>query len=85
MVGGFGEVAQADEHGRWNGVALPQRSRCAARQRDDAYLNSRYLLDVTQQIEGDTARFLMSDAASPTVVREVGDSSATYVLMPMRV
>ena len=47
--------------------------------------NSRYLLDVTQQIEGDTARFLMSDAASPTVVREVGDSSATYVLMPMRV
>ncbi len=47
--------------------------------------NSRYLLDVTQQIEGDAAQFVMADGASPTVVREVGDASATYVLMPMRV
>ena len=47
--------------------------------------NSRYLLDITQQIEGDTAQFVMSDSASPTLVREVGDSSALYVLMPMRV
>ena len=47
--------------------------------------NSRYLLDITQQIEGDTAQFVMSDSASPTIVREVGDTSALYVLMPMRV
>ena len=47
--------------------------------------NSRYLLDITQQIEGDRAQFVMSDAASPTIVREVGDASALYVLMPMRV
>jgi len=47
--------------------------------------NSRYLLDITQQIEGDGARFIMADAASPTVVRDVADSSALYVLMPMRV
>ncbi|MDH5747976.1 MAG: DNA polymerase III subunit beta [Rhodospirillales bacterium] len=47
--------------------------------------NSRYLLDITQQIEGDSAQFLMSDAASPTIVREVDDASALYVLMPMRV
>ena len=47
--------------------------------------NSRYLLDITQQIEGDTARFVMADAASPTIIREVDDSSALYVLMPMRV
>ena len=47
--------------------------------------NARYLLDITQQIEGDSAQFVMADAASPTIVREVGDASALYVLMPMRV
>ena len=47
--------------------------------------NARYLLDIMQQIEGDNAQFLMADAASPTIIREVGDASAVYVLMPMRV
>ena len=47
--------------------------------------NSRYLLDVTQQIQGDGAQFNMADATSPTVVRDLTDSSALYVLMPMRV
>jgi DNA polymerase-3 subunit beta len=47
--------------------------------------NSRYLLDIAQQIEGDTAEFALSDAASPTIVRDVEDASALYVLMPMRV
>ncbi|TWA74897.1 DNA polymerase III beta subunit [Azospirillum brasilense] len=47
--------------------------------------NSRYLLDITQQIEGEGARFSLADAASPTIVRDVADSTALYVLMPMRV
>jgi len=47
--------------------------------------NSRYLLEILAQIEGDAARFAMADSGSPTVVREVTDSSAVYVLMPMRV
>ncbi len=47
--------------------------------------NSRYLLDIAQQIEGDAMRFVLADAASPTIVREVEDASALYVLMPMRV
>ncbi|GAB3118570.1 DNA polymerase III subunit beta [Novispirillum itersonii] len=47
--------------------------------------NSRYLLDIMAQVEGDAARFAMADAASPTVIREVADASAVYVLMPMRV
>ena len=47
--------------------------------------NSRYLLDITQQIEGDTARFVMADPGSPTIVSDAGDDSALYVLMPMRV
>ena len=47
--------------------------------------NSRYLLDITQQIEGEGARFTMADAASPTIIRDVADGTALYVLMPMRV
>jgi DNA polymerase-3 subunit beta len=47
--------------------------------------NSRYLLEILGQIEGDAARFAMADAASPTVIRETADASAVYVLMPMRV
>ncbi|HYH37575.1 MAG TPA: DNA polymerase III subunit beta [Azospirillum sp.] len=47
--------------------------------------NSRYLLDITQQIEGEGARFTMADAASPTIIRDVADATALYVLMPMRV
>jgi DNA polymerase-3 subunit beta len=47
--------------------------------------NSRYLLDITQQIESDGARFMLADSASPTLVRGTTDSGAIYVLMPMRV
>ncbi len=47
--------------------------------------NSRYLLDIAMQIEGDSAVFAMADAASPTIVQDVKDASALYVLMPMRV
>ena len=47
--------------------------------------NSKYLLDITSQVDGDHAQFIMSDAASPTIIRDVADDGALYVLMPMRV
>jgi DNA polymerase III subunit beta len=47
--------------------------------------NSRYLLDIAAQIDGEGAQFVMSDSASPTIVRDRADPSALYVLMPMRV
>ncbi len=47
--------------------------------------NSRYLLDITEQMVGSDAQFAMADAGSPTVVRDAADASALYVLMPMRV
>jgi DNA polymerase-3 subunit beta len=47
--------------------------------------NSRYLLDITQQIESEGAWFMLADAASPTLVRGTADTNAIYVLMPMRV
>src|SRR5207245_1492763 len=48
-------------------------------------MNSRYLLDIAEQIGGEGAQFVMSDAGSPTIVRDSADTSALYVLMPMRV
>jgi len=47
--------------------------------------NSRYLLDILGQVEGDAVRLVMADASAPTVIRDVADGSAIYVLMPMRV
>ena len=47
--------------------------------------NSRYLLDITAQLDGENAEFLIADAGSPTIIRDAGDASALYVLMPMRV
>ncbi|MSP04134.1 MAG: DNA polymerase III subunit beta [Acetobacteraceae bacterium] len=45
---------------------------------------ARYLNDITDQV-GDQVEFLFSDGAAPTVVRDAADTSALYVLMPMRV
>lgn len=47
--------------------------------------NSRYLLDMMAQIEGDTAQFLLNDGASPAIVRDTADVGSLYVIMPMRV
>jgi DNA polymerase-3 subunit beta len=45
---------------------------------------ARYLNDITEQIK-EQVEFLFSDGSAPTVVRDAADSSALYVLMPMRV
>lgn len=47
--------------------------------------NSRYLLEIIQQVQGDTAQFALADGSSPTLIRDSGDAGALYVLMPMRV
>jgi DNA polymerase-3 subunit beta len=47
--------------------------------------NSGYLLDIIRQIESDSARLMLADAASPTIVSEEDEAGALYVLMPMRV
>lgn len=47
--------------------------------------NSRYLLDMMGQIEGETAQFVLADSQSPALVRDSADIGALYVVMPMRV
>lgn len=47
--------------------------------------NSRYLLEMLTQIEGEAAQFVLADASSPAIVRDSADIGALYVVMPMRV
>jgi DNA polymerase-3 subunit beta len=47
--------------------------------------NSRYLLEMMMQIEGDTVQFLLNDGNSPALVRDTADVGALYVIMPMRI
>ena len=45
---------------------------------------ARYLNDITDQIT-EQVEFRFADGSAPTIVCDAADSSALYVLMPMRV
>lgn len=47
--------------------------------------NAKYLLDVTGQIEGEQAVFMLGDSAAPALILDQGDERVRYVLMPLRV
>src|ERR1700726_4523258 len=51
----------------------------------DIGFNSRYLLDIAAQIEGEVAILRLADPGSPTLVQDKDSKGALYVLMPMRV
>jgi DNA polymerase III subunit beta len=51
----------------------------------DIGFNSRYLLDIAAQIEGEVAVLRLADPGSPTLVQDKDNKGALYVLMPMRV
>ena len=51
----------------------------------DIGFNSRYLLDIAAQIEGEVAVLKLADPGSPTLVQDKDNKGALYVLMPMRV
>jgi DNA polymerase-3 subunit beta len=51
----------------------------------DIGFNSRYLLDIAGQIEGEAAVLKLADPGSPTLIQDKGSKGALYVLMPMRV
>jgi DNA polymerase-3 subunit beta len=51
----------------------------------DIGFNSRYLLDIAAQIEGEIAILKLADPGSPTLIQDKDAKGALYVLMPMRV
>ena len=68
-----------------NGAAAEEVPGEYAAQGFEIGFNSRYLLDILNQIESDIVEVHLADAAAPTLIRESESSPALYVLMPMRV
>jgi DNA polymerase-3 subunit beta len=51
----------------------------------DIGFNSRYLLDIANQLDGEVAVLRLADPGSPTLIQDKDAKGALYVLMPMRV
>jgi DNA polymerase III subunit beta len=51
----------------------------------DIGFNSRYMLDIVHQLEGEAFTMAMADPGSPTIFTSTTDKSAIYVCMPLRV
>jgi DNA polymerase-3 subunit beta len=51
----------------------------------DIGFNSRYLLDIANQLDGEVAVLRLADPGSPTLIQDKDAQGALYVLMPMRV
>jgi len=51
----------------------------------DIGFNAKYLLEIASQVDRENAVFLFNSSNDPTVMREGSDTSAVYVVMPMRV
>lgn len=51
----------------------------------DIGFNSRYLIDVAQQIDTDEAQIAFSDGNSPIIIRPTAGDDSLFVLMPLRV
>jgi DNA polymerase-3 subunit beta len=47
--------------------------------------NAKYLLEIASQVDKENAIFLFNSSGDPTLMREGDDTSAVYVVMPMRV
>jgi DNA polymerase-3 subunit beta len=51
----------------------------------DIGFNSRYLLDIAGQLDGEVAVLRLADPGSPTLIEDKDAKGSLYVLMPMRV
>ncbi len=68
-----------------NGTATEELAASYGSEDLEIGFNSRYLLDILDQVQGDEVEARLADAASPTILQDGSDDRALYVLMPMRV
>ncbi|MFT4915236.1 MAG: DNA polymerase-3 subunit beta [Yoonia sp.] len=47
--------------------------------------NAKYLLEIASQVDRENAVFMFNSSGDPTLMREGNDTTAIYVVMPMRV
>ena len=46
--------------------------------------NSRYLIDVASQLDGDRVEIFFNDTGSPALIKDPGDFDSIFVVMPMK-
>ena len=46
--------------------------------------NSRYLIDVASQLDGNKIELFLNDTGSPALIKDPGDFDSIYVVMPMK-
>ena len=46
--------------------------------------NSRYLIDVASQLDGDKIEIFLNDTGSPALIKDPGDYDSIFVVMPMK-
>ena len=50
----------------------------------DIIFNSRYLIDVASQLDGQSIEIYLKDTGSPALIRDPADYDSIYVVMPMK-
>merc|ERR1712093_39882 len=50
----------------------------------DISFNSKYLIDVASQLDGDHIEIFLKDTGSPALIRDPGDFDSIFVVMPMK-
>ena len=50
----------------------------------DISFNSRYLIDVASQLEGEKVEIYFKDTGSPALIKDPGDFDSIFVVMPMK-
>ena len=46
--------------------------------------NSKYLIDVATQLDGDKIEVYFKDSGSPALIKDPGDFDSIFVVMPMK-
>jgi DNA polymerase-3 subunit beta len=50
----------------------------------DISFNSKYLMDVASQLDGDTIEMFLNDTGSPALIKDPADFDSIFVVMPMK-
>ena len=46
--------------------------------------NSRYLIDIASQLDGEKVEIYFNDSGSPALIKDPGDFNSIFVVMPMK-
>ena len=46
--------------------------------------NSRYLIDVASQLDGEIIELFLNETGSPALIKDPGDFDSIFVVMPMK-